>query len=504
MPEIATSRTTHRVAVVRAPQATYPLLTPYHPGERYPEYPFPQPVGTEPNHPYAALRQLLLELGYDAAHFGTGRWNPLGGLVQPGMTVFLKPNFVLSRHSGGGDLWSIVTHPSVLRAIADYVWIALGGRGRIVLGDAPQYDCNFEELDRRGGLSQIVKFYRSHSGPAFDMVDLRRYWSKWKHFPSQLISLSGDPKGSLRVNLDGVSALKDLPNRDLLYGAVYDRRETVRAHTGGDHVYEVSRTIMEADVVISVPKLKVHKKVGVTLNIKGLVGIATNKNLIVHYRIRPPTRGGDQYPDALLSRMERFLITTERWMYDHLLAPRIRPLEYLHRSIYWLHNHTTRRLGVKVDERKRLMDAGNWYGNDSAWRMAVDLFRLFCYADRTGALREQPVRRTLSIVDGVIGGENNGPLAPEARPAGVLIGGEDFVSVDLVATRLMGFDPRKIRMFTEILADPRLAMGIRDLTDIEVVTSNPAWRHCLVDSRDRFLNFAPHPGWAGHVEVDVS
>jgi uncharacterized protein (DUF362 family) len=501
MPEITTSRATNRVAVVRTAQAKYPATTPYHPEERYPEYPFAEYVGREPNHPYAALRQLLLELGYDAPNYGTNRWNPLGHLLKPGMTVFLKPNFVLSRHSGGGDPWSIVTHPSVLRAVGDYVWIALAGRGRIVLGDAPQYDCNFEELDRRGGLSQIVAFYRSHPGPAFELVDLRSYWSKWKHFPSELITLPGDPKGSLKVNLDGVSALRNLPNRDLLYGAVYNRRETVRAHTGGNHVYEVSRTIMEADVVISVPKLKVHKKVGVTLNIKGLVGIATNKNLIVHYRVKPPAHGGDQYPDNMLSARERFLITAERWMYDHLLAPRVRALEHLHRSIYWLHNHTTRKLGLKVDERKRLMDAGNWHGNDSAWRMAVDLLRLFCYADTTGELRDKPIRRTFSIIDGVIGGENNGPLAPDAKPAGVLIGGENFVSVDLVATRLMGFDPRKIRMFTEILADSKLAMGIRDLTDIEVKSSNPAWRHCLADSHDRFLNFAPHPGWVGHVEV---
>ena len=75
-------------------------------------------------------------------------------------------------------------------------------------------------------------------------------------------------------------------------------------------------------------------------------------------------------------------------MYDHLLAPRRKALEYLHRSIYWLHNHTTKLLGLKVDERKRLLDAGNWYGNDSAWRMAVDLMKVFLFADRHGILQK--------------------------------------------------------------------------------------------------------------------
>ena len=492
----------HRVAVVRTGEAAYPLRTPYHPSEQYPEYPFAAHGAAEPNHVYAGVRQLLHDLGYDREPYGTRLWNPLGHLVKPGMTVFLKPNFVASRHATGGNLWSIVTHPSVLRAIADYVWIALRGEGRIILGDAPQYDCDFAQLNRAGGLTDIAAFYSGQTGPAFELVDLRRYWSTWKHFPSLLIPLPGDPKGAVTVNLDGTSALRDLANRDLLYGAVYQREETITAHTGGNQVYEVSRTIMEADIVISVPKLKVHKKVGVTLNIKGLVGIATNKNLIVHYRVKPPSQGGDQYPDNLLTPIERFLVATERWMYDHLLAPRVRPLEYLHRSIYWLHNHTSKKLGLTVDPRKRLMDAGNWYGNDSAWRMAVDLLRLFYYADSGGALHAEAVRRTFSIIDGVIGGENNGPLAPDATLSGVLIGGENFVSVDLVAARLMGFDPRRIRMFTAILADPTLAFGISNPeTDIEVLAHDPRWQSCLSDGRDRFLNFAPHPGWVGHIEV---
>lgn len=495
----------HRVAVVRTGAAEYPRAAPYHPSQAYPEYPFPDSLAPEPNHVYAGVRHLLHDLGYDAANYDAPRWNPLGAIIQPGMTVFIKPNFVLSRHSGGGNLWAIVTHPSVLRAVADYVWIALKGEGRIVLGDAPQYDCNFAELAAAGGLNDLAEFFRARAGPRFELLDLRRYWSRGKHFASHLIPLPGDPQGSVRVNLDGTSALRDLPHRDLLYGAVYRREETVAAHTGGDHVYEVARTILGADVVISVPKLKVHKKVGVTLNIKGLVGIATNKNLIVHYRINPPSGGGDQYPDHLLTPVERVLISTERWMYDHLLATRIRPLEYLHRSIYWLHNHTTKRLGIKVDPRKRLMDAGNWYGNDSAWRMAVDLLRLFYYADAEGRLQDRPVRRTFSIIDGVIGGENNGPLAPDAKPAGVLIAGENFVPVDLVATRLMGFAPDKIKMLATILADPALAFGITNpARDIEVLASDPRWRGCLSNTEDRFLSFVPHPGWVGHVEAGAA
>jgi len=50
-----------------------------------------------------------------------------------------------------------------------------------------------------------------------------------------------------------------------------------------------------------------------------------------------------------------------------------------------------------------------------------------------------------SIVDGIVGMEGNGPLQGQAKPAGVLVFGEDFVSVDASAARLMTLEPRKIK-----------------------------------------------------------
>lgn len=50
-----------------------------------------------------------------------------------------------------------------------------------------------------------------------------------------------------------------------------------------------------------------------------------------------------------------------------------------------------------------------------------------------------------SIVDGIVGMEGNGPLQGQAKTAGVLLFGEDFVSVDASAARLMRLEPRKIK-----------------------------------------------------------
>lgn len=306
------------------------------------------------------------------------------------------------------------------------------------------------------------------------------------------------------VDLGGRSAMAGKSHVEQIYGAVYHRQETIRRHSDGHHEYQVSRTMIEADLFISVPKLKVHKKVGVTLNAKGLVGMATNKNFLVHYTLRPPGAGGDQYPDGLFTPVEAMLIRTERWMYDNLLASKSRALEALHRSIYWLHNHSTKLLGLKVPESKRKLDAGNWHGNDSAWRMTADLTRILYFADAEGKLHSQPPRRMFTVIDGIVGGENNGPLTPDPKPSGVLIGSENLLAADIVATRLMGFDPLKLKLYRELLGNPLFDLGVRRLEDISVLASEASWRDCLSNPTDPFLDFRPHPGWAGAIETKAT
>ncbi len=489
-----------KVSIIKT-EACYPTIAPYHPSKNYPEYPFGNYISKERNCTYEGVRKLFYQLGYDKDNWNTKAWNPLGFLIKPEMTVVIKPNFVQSRHKQGKDLYSIITHPSVLRVVVDYCWIALRGNGKIIIADAPQYDCNFQELINSTKIDELLDFFTRFKGPDVELVDLRSYWSPWKHFNSCLKKLPGDKKGSMIVNLGEKSALFSKPNAEKLYGAVYTRSETVSNHIGKIQNYKVSRTIMNADVVISVPKLKVHKKVGVTLNVKGLVGITTDKNYLVHYTLTQPSKGGDQYPDDLFTATEELLIKLERWMYDHLLASRNHFLEKIHRSIYWLHNHTTKLLGLKVSEKKRMFDAGNWYGNDSAWRMAVDLMKVFCFTDRNGKILDKPQRKTFSIIDGIIGGENNGPLSPDPVKAGILIAGENMLSVDIVATRIMGFDPMKIKMYEYLLNSSDFDFGVKNINEIDVLSNYPEWRNCLNDIKSTFLRFTPHSGWVGHIEI---
>lgn len=487
-------------AVTTAP--VYNAEPPYHPAERHPELRF-RDVSSTPNPAYGALRRLLLDLGLDAGRAGTAEWNPLSEIVRPGDTVLIKPNFVASRHPAGGDLFAVVTHPSILRALIDYVHLALGGRGRIVVADAPEMGCQWDALMAAQRLDAVQAWYRERFGFAIELRDLRDFEVRDPGRPPYAANRTprpGDPEGATLVGLGRRSEFHGMDS-DRFYGADYDRKETIRHHHGDVQEYGIANTFLRADVVISVPKMKVHKKVGVTLNVKGFVGVAANKNCLVHYRLGPPSRNGDQMPDGLPAD-DRAALGVQRWLYDHALARRSRAGDALYAAC-----RAAYRLLVKpfraVSREARLYDGGNWHGNDSAWRMAADLAKIAFFADRQGVLQTAPQRRMFCVVDGVIGGENEGPLSPDAKPAGCLVAGRNPLAVDLVATRLMGFDFRRLKQFS-VIGRGDWDFGFRDAAALELRVDGrpvPAAEFFRASWPCPVPAFVPHAGWRGHIEL---
>ena len=55
---------------------------------------------------------------------------------------------------------STIEKPQQTSAVTDYVVVALRGRGRILLGDAPQQDSSWDGIVARMGLCEIQAFYR--------------------------------------------------------------------------------------------------------------------------------------------------------------------------------------------------------------------------------------------------------------------------------------------------------------------------------------------------------
>jgi uncharacterized protein (DUF362 family) len=479
-----------------------PPFNPYYP---YPEYKLLGETSSTPNPAYDSVRNCLRLLELDAKSFNKKEWNPFKNIVSPGYKVVIKPNFVASSHSAGRNLYSIITHPSVIRVIIDYVYTALEGEGEIIIADSPMMDCNFNELMERTKLPTIQEFYWKKRKFEIKILDLRDFWLDIKNgdvaqFVKRRKKLSGDPLGSVLVNLGGYSRLCEKVDFKNFCGPYYNRDETITHHHGTVHEYLISGSVLAADVVISVPKLKVHKKVGVTLNAKGMVGISTNKNFLVHYTLGTSEEGGDQFPPGVLNSRESMIIKIQRLLHDLLLSRKKALLDKLYEYIVLTYRmFLTKGIG-RVSSEKRVFDGGNWYGNDTAWRMVCDLMTIIAYCDKAGVLREIPQRKIFSVVDGIIGGENNGPLSPDEKRAGIVIAGSDPLAVDIVGCRLMGFDWKKLKWATDLVENERFNCFVRDISSIKIRSWTDEFLN-MFEKNDKLLDFLPHPGWRGYVEL---
>ncbi len=233
---------------------------------------------------------------------------------------------------------------------------------------------------------------------------------------------------------------------------------------------------MMADLLINIPKMKTHKKTGVTLALKNLVGINGYRNCLPHHTIGSPAAGGDEFPDAGLKR-----------------SLESRAIQAFKKALTaaggtggaWA--RWTKRAGrLAFGDTDRVIRSGNWYGNDTAWRMVMDINQILLWYGADGRRRETP-RRYLAVVDGIVGGEGNGPSAPDPVPSGVLVAGTNPWAVDWAAALEMGFDPARIPLLRAPLDDPERFAWLLPGGMPEIVTEGerPAsWRP-----------YRPHFGW---------
>ena len=466
---------------------------PYSPSQHYPEYQF-QDILPIHNEVYNSIRNILFKLGYDKENFGSSIWNPFEELIKHGDTVFIKPNLVNSYHFTGGNIQSVITHSSILRALIDYIIIALGGSGNIIIGDSPERVAIFTDIIRISGLTEIENFYKKN-GVSIQILDLRREHISYGFGAiTNRTFLSGDPKGYTKIDLGHHSCFDGLPELRLkkLYGADYNRKETLMHHTKNKHIYEISNSILHSDVIISIPKLKTHQKAGVTLNLKGLIGCTGNKNLIPHRSIGDPTTLGDTYTSPASTARGCFYRFCVDFLKDNLLGRCENKSSAIIYSL--ILNCIARSLFIPKIDKEYI--GGGWYGNDTLWRSVCDIYYLTCFTDKNGILRSKPQKKFFSVVDGIVAGERNGPLEPETKKEGLLIAGSDLLSVDMACTRLMGFDPTKIKYLQKSMHQYnidqkmiKLKSNFQSLNDISNIT------------RENSFNFRPPDRWKGKIEL---
>lgn len=487
---------TNLVAAFKSNAIAYPQD--FSPNKRYPEYQFEDISGE--GLIYDAVRKAFHLLGLDADNYGLKEWNPFVNIVHPGDRVIVKPNLVLDYNASGETTDCLVTHASVLRPVIDYVLIALKGKGSVAIADSAHGNANFARIIQVTGLDTLQAYY-GLKGINIDVLDLRKY--QYGLGPDGFIEkrkrIDGDPEGYCEVDLGKDSAFADLPHLENLYGADFDRREIRRFHNPKTNKYIVARTFLCADVIINVPKLKTHKKIGATLNLKSLIGINGDKNCLPHFRINDPIHGGDEYPNVQNSK-DHFKRRLKRMALDFLLGSNNRRLVGIFKLLRYF-SGTIKSSPMKECQGGPIT-AGNWHGNRTVHRTVYDLSRIIIMADKNGLLCETPQRRFFSIIDGIVAGEKEGPLNPSPKSCGVVISGSDPVSVDLVATRLMGFDAAKMPVFNQLSSlPPNHPLHNTTPEEIEIVSNIAEWRNSLFQTSDRYLSLIPHSGWKNYLEV---
>jgi uncharacterized protein (DUF362 family) len=471
----------------------YDVRAPFSPSEDYPEYSLADAGSNGANGPYGAVREFLHLAGFDSANYGCAQWNPWGELIKPGDNVLIKPNLVLHENHNGGSIESVVTHGSLIRAVVDYVLIALKGNGSVVIGDAPLQSCQFEVLRRLTGLDELMAYYGKHANVPVSLIDFRCEHAITAPGRGMVVKVekgAGDPRGYCTVDFARNSLLAPVSYRsDRFRVTNYDPVLMVRHHNGEKNEYLISGSVVNADVVISMPKMKTHRKAGITGALKNSVGINGHKDWLPHHTKGSVASGGDEYANPSILKSAQVAVDETKDVVELRAAK-----EVLAVASYLLHG-----AGKRLAKDPHF--EGSWHGNDTIWRTVLDLNRALVYAGKDGVLRDTPQRRTFFLLDGIIAGEGEGPLEPDPRPLGLLIGSYAAPVADLAMARLMGFDYRLIptvREAFQIQAWPLVEFAPEEVN----IVSNSGLLRCEKLTEPGFsFSFKPPLGWQGKIEM---
>lgn len=478
----------NKVAVIKT-GASYPKDPPFHSSKKYPECSFDE-LSSQENFVYEGVRNLFYALELDKENFNTKEWNPLGEFIKPGHRVLLKPNFV-HHHRKEVDIDCLLTHPSIIRAVIDYVLIALKGKGEVIVGDAPIPPADFEKIIKETGLDKVIEFYQKNN-IKIELVDFRKEKTFKPSYLGAVLKrekLAGDPLGYTPINLETESELFEIRNDYQKFRVTkWNKKEMQKHHNEEKNEYLIANTFLQADVVINLPKLKTHRKAGMTGALKNMIGINGSKDWLPHHRVGSKEEGGDEYlKKSWRKRLRTFLIekqdaSSNKIFIVALSGPRFFLSLVKHIILY-------------PDPYLE----GSWWGNDTIPRTITDTNKIVFYADKKGELQNKPQRKIITLVDAIVAGEKEGPLEPSPKSCGLIIGGFNSVAIDLVASGIMGFDYQKIPTLKYALRSKKYKLFNGNLEEINILLNN---KKMNIEELRRGFNFKfiPSQKWKGHIE----
>jgi uncharacterized protein (DUF362 family) len=422
------------------------------------------------------------------------RW---GGNLRP-RRIVLKPNWVMHETDPAFPIRALITDSRIIEAAAEACLELYPEVESILIGDCPLQYGDWPLMCQQSGLEPVIERLGRISKGKVVFRDLRKEVFKLSEggfFQASDVE-HGDLAGYREVELGGRSHLEPISDQSEKFAVNdYSAEVTSSNHRKGSHRYFVSQSILNADLLINLPKWKSHQKSGLTCALKNLVGINGDKAYLPHFRRGAPKWGGDEFRDE------------NRWLYwaqtrvretvqkrSHLAYKILKPGWEIIKKVRGIE---TRFDDPKAKPKNFYVAGGAWPGNDTIWRMIYDLNLVMQCVDADGRLHATPQRNYFCIVDGLISGEGNGPLQPLPRNTDWLAFGDDPFAIDAAFCWFMGFDPAKIPIIAERKEFTGFKWGDFELDDLLIELDE---KNIKVIESDLNFHFVPPPGWRNSIE----
>lgn len=382
--------------------------------------------------------------------------------------ILLKPNWVLHSRKPDDEICLRTNDAFILAALEV---ILEHQPSSVLIGDAPVQGCAWDKMLSSKFLSEIDNLSKKYDIP-IRTKDFRRVtFNPELNNPVRERNPISD---YLIFDLGKESQLEPISSDKNIFRVTnYDPDRLAQSHRKGVHKYCITKELFEADVVISMPKVKTHQKTGITCALKNLVGVNGDKDYLPHHRIGGVGFGGDCYPGRNIFRLgaEYLLDMANRRQGKFLYKPLV-----FSATVIW-----------KLSNPKKVHDlAAAWHGNDTTWRMVMDLNKIAIYGKADGTIAPTPQRQLFSLCDGIIGGQGDGPLRPVPLPLGIISFTNHSGLNDICMATLMGFDYKKIPLLAN-------QMIILNSDDTEIMFDGAKVN--LKELAKQSIETLPPPGW---------
>jgi len=386
-----------------------------------------------------------------------------------GKSILLKPNWVREELKAS-DYLCLRTNDNLLLCILEEV--LKYEPSRVLLADAPIQGCVWDKMITPEFIMSVNDLSRRYEIP----VTIKDFRRTVNDLAKNRVEKDLHPQTDYIIfDLGERSNLEPITSSSNNFRVTcYSPDRLAASHHRGVHKYCIARDVFESDVIITIPKLKTHRMAGMTNALKLLVGINGDKDYLPHHRIGSVQEGGDNYKDKSIWRSISNTIMDES---NRRRGTRVGRFLERFSALFWR---------ISKPDNATLVNAG-WYGNDTIWRTVLDINIIALFGDNKGILHENQQRKLYSIMDGVIGGQGDGPLHPDPSPLGVLAMSDNPYLMDTVAGELYHLSADRI---------PLLKNARNNLGDYHIIINNV--KSQLSDVAQFGIDIKMSPGWINY------